>query len=99
MPASAAGRGKSETMAELALSLLKLDGEKIEVASNSDNVISNKDLETLLDRSPEVFSDRCEGWTSGNGKEQKKAAFAVYKAQPHEANDALAKAMGEEMEC
>jgi ATP-dependent DNA helicase len=98
MPASAAGRGKPETMTELALSLLKLDGEKIEVASNSDNVMSDKDLETLLDRSPEVFSNRGEGWTSGNGKEQKKT-FAVYEAQPHEGNDALARAMGEEMEC
>ena len=105
MPASVAGHGKPATMAEMATSLLKLEGEKIEVVSDTDCVISDRDLEVLLDRRPEVFVDRGKGWTSGSDnlneevEKRKKAAFAVYVGQPDEGNDALARVMGEEMEC
>jgi ATP-dependent DNA helicase len=86
-------------MAEIASSLLRLEGEKIEVVSNGDSVISDEDLEVLLDRRPEVFAERGEGWTSHEGVQENKAAFAVYNAVADEGNDALAKMMGEDAEC
>ncbi|KIM88017.1 hypothetical protein PILCRDRAFT_268568 [Piloderma croceum F 1598] len=109
MPASKASRGKPETMAEIAASLLKLEGEKIHVVPNNEagkaSVLSDEDLELLLDRKPEVFADRGQGWTSGKaaegGKEvdgKAKAAFAVFDAPVDEGNDALAKLLGEDME-
>ncbi len=70
MPASAANliTTKKETMAEMAASLLRLESEKIEVVPDTKegkrSVLSDEDLEMLLDRSPEVFSERGEGWVS-----------------------------------
>ena len=101
MPTSIAGRGKQESMAELAASLLKLEEEKIEVVrdTNVGKVISDQDLEMLLDRSPEVFATRGKGWVSKEGKEKTAAAFKVYDTLVGEGNDALARVMGEEAEC
>ncbi|KAF8827928.1 hypothetical protein HHX47_DHR4000605 [Lentinula edodes] len=107
MPSAAAQRGgKSETIAEMAASLLRLEGEKIDVVPNTNegkaNVLTDEDLDSLLDRSPEVFTDRGKGWTSANppGKSvvesSKKAAFAVYDAPADEGNDALAMMLGED---
>ncbi|KAJ3808154.1 SNF2 family DNA-dependent ATPase [Lentinula lateritia] len=107
MPSAAAQRGgKSETIAEMAASLLRLEGEKIDVVPNTSegkaNVLTDEDLDSLLDRSPEVFTDRGKGWTSANppGKyvveSSKKAAFAVYEAPADEGNDALAMMLGED---
>jgi ATP-dependent DNA helicase len=78
MPALAAtlanganGTTKKETMAEMAASLLRLEGEKIEVVPETKEgkraVLSDEDLEMLLDRSPEVFDERGEGWMSSRG--------------------------------
>jgi ATP-dependent DNA helicase len=72
MPSLAAtlanGPTKKETMAEMAASLLRLEGEKIEVVPETKEgkkaVLSDEDLEMLLDRSPEVFNERGEGWIS-----------------------------------
>ncbi|KAG6816760.1 hypothetical protein H0H87_003155 [Tephrocybe sp. NHM501043] len=115
-PAAAAGRSKPETMAEMAASLLRLEGEKIEVVPNTAEgkarVISDEDLDALLDRSPQVFADRGEGWTSSSKTagghvdadgipavgEGKKTAFAVYRAPIDQGNDALAKMLGEDIE-
>ena len=101
-PAVADG-GKPETMAEMAAALLRLEGEKIDVVPNTAEgkagVLSDEDLEMLLDRSPEVFVDRGQGWTSkaGTGPEVgKKTAFAVYEAPVDQGNDALAKMLGED---
>jgi ATP-dependent DNA helicase len=90
-------------MADLAAELLKLEGEKIEVVPDTSEgkakIISDEDLDALLDRSPEVFSGRSSGWTSANKKaaspsarkvDGKKTAFAVYEAPTEEGNDALA---------
>lgn len=108
MPASAASRGKPETMAEMAASLLKLEGEKIDVVPNTEagkaSVLSDDDLEVLLDRSPEVFADRGKGWTSGKAADdelesgKRKAAFAVFDGPVDEGSDALAKMLGEDIE-
>ena len=98
----ASARSKPETMAEMAASLLKLEGEKIQVvqdtAAGKASVISDEDLDTLLDRRPEVFSDRGKGWTSGEKGETEKTAFAVYDAPADEGNDMLAGMMGEPIE-
>ncbi|KDQ52516.1 hypothetical protein JAAARDRAFT_184081 [Jaapia argillacea MUCL 33604] len=108
-PAVAASRNRPETMAEMAANLLKLEGEKIEVVPGTDagkaSVISDEDLEMLLDRSPEVFKDRGKGWTSA--KEDKvamedagdgKAKFAVFEGAVDQGNDALARMLGEDVE-
>ena len=55
--------------------LLKLEGEKIDVVPNTEagksEVLSDKDLDILLDRSPEVFADRVKGWTSADAEARK----------------------------
>lgn len=76
MPSVAMGTGtgttKKETMAEMAASLLKLEGEKIEVVPETKEgkrgVLSDEDLEMLLDRRPEVFRERGEGWISSRAQ-------------------------------
>ncbi|KAH8105154.1 SNF2-family ATP dependent chromatin remodeling factor snf21 [Cristinia sonorae] len=102
--ASVTRQSRPETMAEMAASLLKLEGEKIQVvpdtAAGKASVISDKDLDMLLDRRPEVFVDRGKGWTSAQAEKEgdapgEKAAFAVYEAPANEGNDALADMMGE----
>ncbi|KAI0072353.1 hypothetical protein K474DRAFT_1667957 [Panus rudis PR-1116 ss-1] len=99
---TAQGRAKAETMAEMAASLLKLEGEKIEVvpdtAAGKASVISDEDLDMLLDRRPEVFADRGKGWTSAEERKTAKTAFAVYDAPADQGNDALAGMMGEPIE-
>ncbi|KAJ7723043.1 SNF2 family DNA-dependent ATPase [Mycena metata] len=101
MPASADANapGKRTTMAEMAADLLRLEGEQIDVlpttthAGDAD-VLSDADLEALLDRSPEVFADRGTGWKS-SAKGQ--AAFAVFEPPADAGSDALAGLMdGEE---
>ena len=102
MPAGAAST-KKETMAEMAAALLRLESEKIEVVPDTkegkQGVLSDADLDVLLDRRPEVFSERRKGCTDvdhvavGAGE---KAAFTVYEAPVVEGNDSLAKMLGEE---
>ena len=48
----------------MAAELLELEGEHVEVASKR-GVISDADLEMLLDRRKEVFEGRGVGWKSG----------------------------------
>ncbi|GJJ14210.1 hypothetical protein Clacol_008472 [Clathrus columnatus] len=103
MPGSSQ-RPKTESIAEMAASLLKLEGEKIEVVPHSEagkaKVISDADLERLLDRSPEVFVDRKKGWHSGikegrKAKEGGDVVFEVFEAPADQCNDSLAAVMGE----
>lgn len=95
-------------MAEMATSLLKLEGERIEVvpstAAGRASVLSDKDLDMLLDRSKAVFEERGRGWTSeaaqaaSNGKTEKEVgseAFAVFEAPVDQGNGALANMLGE----
>lgn len=100
---AAPAKNKAETMAEIAASLLRLEGEQIRVALEGQSVISQKDLDTLLDRRPAVFEDRGKGWTSDDVGEkgqdvESKTAFAVYEAAVDEGGDALAGMMGEAIE-
>lgn len=68
------GRSKTtqESMAGMAKALLDLEGEEINVASAGDTIISDEDLEVLLDRSKEAFA-REKGWSAGLGKGGKRA--------------------------
>jgi ATP-dependent DNA helicase len=61
-----------QTIAEMAAQLLELEGEHIEVvqsnAAGKRSVISDAELEMLLDRRKEVFEGRGVGWKSGAGR-------------------------------
>lgn len=63
------------------MELHRLEGEKIQVVSSTEagkaSVISDEDLETLLDRRPEVFADRQKGWTSAGQVEEDAEAAAA----------------------
>ncbi|OBZ72924.1 Lymphoid-specific helicase [Grifola frondosa] len=93
----------------------RLEGEKIQVVPNTAagkaSVISDEDLDVLLDRSPEVFVDRGKGWSSGEpvaGVPEvaegaavpgaKKTAFAVYEAPVHASSDVLGGIMSEDVD-
>ncbi|TEB25773.1 hypothetical protein FA13DRAFT_1756533 [Coprinellus micaceus] len=113
--AAATTSSKRETIAEMAASLLRLEGEKIEVVPNTKegkaSLLSDKDLNMLLDRSPEVFADRGKDSSpspSATSSRRKRgarvaeakgtrAAFAVYDAPVDEGSDALAKMFGEDI--
>lgn len=98
-------RSKVESISETAAALLKLEGEQIEVIPHSEagkaKVISDADLERLLDRSPEVFVDRGKGWHSGHkgetGEGARDVAFEVFEAPADQGNDTLAAMMGEDL--
>lgn len=101
--------GKQTTVAEMAADLLRLEGEKIDVVPDNEEgkqrVLSDRHLDMLLDRSPDVFESRGLGWTSqgegfgdGDHDHNKKAAFAVYERPMDEGNDALAAMIGEDAE-
>jgi ATP-dependent DNA helicase len=71
--------------------MLQLEGEKINLVHQGDEIISDANLEVLLDRRPEVFTHRSKGWTG-----KSKGTFEVYEAEKDEGNDGLARMMGEE---
>jgi ATP-dependent DNA helicase len=61
-----------QTIAEMAAQLLELEGEHIEVvpstAAGKRSIISDAELDMLLDRRKEVFEGRGVGWKSGASK-------------------------------
>lgn len=94
------GRQKEKSTIDMARALLDLEGEQINVASADDMIISDADLEVLLDRSPEAFA-RKKGWAAGLAKKGTKAreaklakgertAFEVFVPAKDEAADGLA---------
>ncbi|KAG1729304.1 SNF2 family N-terminal domain-containing protein [Suillus paluster] len=98
------GAPAMQSMTELAADLLKLEGEKIDVVTNTSvegkkRVLSDEDLDMLLDRSEAVFTNRKKGWKSEEGGDGKRAAFAVYEAPVCEGNELVAKIMGEDVDC
>ena len=66
-----------QTIAEMAVQLLELEGEHIEVvqstAAGKRSVISDAELDMLLDRRKEVFEGRGSGWKSGAAAKDAKA--------------------------
>lgn len=103
-------KGKEkESLAEIAASLLQLESEKISVVQDEDagktTVISDKELNVLLDRSPSVFAERNVGWRSSektrpairDAQSPKTTAFEVFESKAeNDGNDALAAIMGEQ---
>jgi len=69
-----------QTIAEMAAQLLELEGEHIEVVQSSAagkrGIISDAELDMLLDRRKEVFESHRVGWKSG------KAARSGTKGSP-----------------
>ncbi|KAG9028175.1 hypothetical protein FRB95_006791 [Tulasnella sp. JGI-2019a] len=98
----AVGSRTNDTATEsLASSLLSLEAEKIDVVNSTDDkIISDADLDVLLDRRPEVFKERGVGWgksKEGAGKEEEKGSaiaapvtFKVFERSADELNDGLA---------
>ncbi|KAG2090129.1 SNF2 family N-terminal domain-containing protein [Suillus discolor] len=102
LPGQGAPKSNPQSMTELAADLLKLEGEQMDVVTNTSvegkkRVLSDEDLNMLLDRSGAVFTDRKKGWKSEESGAGKRAAFAVYEAPVHEGNDLVAKIMGEDV--
>nr|XP_018266547.1 helicase [Kwoniella dejecticola CBS 10117]OBR88705.1 helicase [Kwoniella dejecticola CBS 10117] len=87
-------KAKAESTAEMAKALLELEGEEIDVVSKDDKIISDADLDILLDRSPAAFA-RQKGWSAGLGKtgadrkaqmkQGEKTAFEVFEAAKDDA--------------
>jgi ATP-dependent DNA helicase len=95
---------RQESMAEMAQTLLQLESEKIHIVSSiqdtkADELISDEALEKLLDRSPDVFEERGKGWKVDRAKDKQKGeitAFEVFEQVADQANNGLARMMGEE---
>ncbi|KAI8147758.1 SNF2 family N-terminal domain-containing protein [Fennellomyces sp. T-0311] len=65
-PVSAsAKRDQESTMRELAEILASEDGEQVQIVSHGDKVVSDEDLEKLLDRSEQVFEEKSASSTGG----------------------------------
>ncbi|KAK6966481.1 SNF2 family N-terminal domain-containing protein [Favolaschia claudopus] len=91
---------RSTTMAEMAADLLRLEGERVlptTTQAGDETILSDADLEALLDRSPEVFAYRGTGWRSSGGNNEKgEAAFAVFEPPVDAGSEVLSGMMGEE---
>ncbi|KAH7325155.1 P-loop containing nucleoside triphosphate hydrolase protein [Rhizoctonia solani] len=83
-------KSRNENLVNMANEMLQLEGEKINLVNQGDKIISDADLDTLLDRRPEVFTQRNKGWTGKN-----EGAFEVYEAEKDEGNDGLARMVGD----
>ena len=81
---TAAKGSKNQALAEMAMELHRLEGEKIQVVPNTEagkaSVISDEELE--LDRRPEVFAGRQKGWTSTGQVKEEEAAAAAKVVEP-----------------
>lgn len=91
---SAAGRstskGKQESMQDMARSLMALEGEKVQLAEEGDEIISDSQLEMLLDRSDAAYK-RQTGWVAADAS----GKFEVTETNADAANEDLAKLMAE----
>ncbi|CAO1627411.1 unnamed protein product [Sympodiomycopsis kandeliae] len=96
--ASLSSLGSGGSMAEVAKNILALESEKIQLASESDEIISDSQLEVLLDRSPETYASRQIGWNAHHGDGDQKGenvGFEVTETNVDGANEDLAKLMGD----
>ncbi|KIY73107.1 hypothetical protein CYLTODRAFT_440164 [Cylindrobasidium torrendii FP15055 ss-10] len=95
-PIDAKRRGKPSNISDLAADLLRLDGEKINIVQETSadaGVISPAALAALLDRSPEVFTERQMGWTSCKSEGDssgKRPTFEVFRGMKNMDGDVLA---------
>ncbi|GAB1527286.1 Putative ATPase [Rhizoctonia solani] len=79
-------KSRNENLVNMANEMLQLEGEKINLVHHGDKIISDADMDVLLDRRPEVFTQRSKGWTGKN-----EGTFEVYEAEKDEGNDGLAR--------
>ena len=79
-----------QTIAEMAAELLELEGEHIEVvqstAAGKRGIISDAELDMLLDRRKEVFEGRRVGWKSGKAVAKSGGAKASSSSPPSRAS-------------
>lgn len=86
------GGNKNESSSDMAKSLLALEGEKVQLAEEDDEIISDETLEKLLDRSPEAYARKTGFIASGaNGAD----AFEVTETNADGANEQLARFLAE----
>jgi ATP-dependent DNA helicase len=95
---------KQQTMAQIAADLLRLEGEQIKVvpkgeAGKKTALLSDKELEMLLDRSIDEMANRGKGWNSAGvdlEESDAKAAFAVFDGPTEQGgSDMMSRLMGE----
>ncbi|KAF7290807.1 SNF2 family DNA-dependent ATPase [Mycena indigotica] len=93
-----AAKEHKTSMAEMAAELLRLTAETDvdNVLHAGDVVLSDADMDALLDRSPEVFAGRGEGWQSGSGQKDTngKSAFAVFEPAVDESGEGMGVGVG-----
>lgn len=82
------GSSKNESMQEMASALLALEGEKVQLAGEDDEIISKETLDILLDRSDAAYA-RAKGW-SALGSSGADPAFEVTETTADGANEDLA---------
>ncbi|CAO1630516.1 unnamed protein product [Parajaminaea phylloscopi] len=87
---SAAKGSKQESMQDMAKSLLALEGEKVQLAGEDDEIISDSVLEQLLDRSDAAYARKM-GWVASGADGAD--AFEVTETTADGANEDLAKLM------
>lgn len=92
------GKKTKESTIDMARALLDLDSDEVAIAHAGDTIISDADLEMLLDRSEAAFA-REQGWKGGRKAEKEvageKTAFEVFVPAKDDAADGLAHMFGE----
>lgn len=99
---------KQQTMAQIAADLLRLEGEQIKVvpkgeAGKKTVLLSDQELEMLLNRNLDEMANRRKGWNSAGvdleeSNTKATAAFAVFDGPTEQdGTDVMSKLMGEPM--
>lgn len=99
---------KQQTMAQIAANLLRLEGEQIKVVPKGETgkktvLLSDEELEMLLDRNLDEMANRGQGWNSAGVKLEENntkatAAFAVFNGPTEQdGSDVMSRMMGEPM--
>ena len=95
-------------MAQIAADLLRLEGEQIKVVPKGETgkkvvILSDEELEMLLDRSVDEMANRGQGWNSAGvnleeSDTKASAAFAVFNGPTEDdGSDVMSRLMGEPM--
>ena len=97
---------KQQTMTQIAADLLRLEGEQIKVvpkgeAGKKTVLLSDEELEMLLNRNPKEMANRGQGWNSAGvdpeeNNKKASAAFAVFNGSTEQGgSDMMSRLMGE----
>ena len=99
---------KQQTMAQIATDLLRLEGEQIKVVPKGEAgkkavLLSDQELEMLLNRNLDEMANRGKGWNSAGidlkeSDAKAAAAFAVFNGPTEQdGTDVMSRLMGEPM--